>query len=361
MSVFNKNNDGHKSKSYPLFFGQDLGLFDTVNVAYPELEELYQQQLVQIWNEFEIDLSQDKMDMRELPAGVVDLMVKTISWQHLADSIACKSIVALLVPFCTNSELEGLLTIQTFFEIIHSRTYSHIVKQTFTNPNDMLERTYNDMNVLMRSNVVANTFEELENLPKDASLYQKKCALFKVMCALYALEGISFMSSFAVTFAISETDVFQGIASLVSLICRDEVLHTRMDATIIDILLRDEEWKTILEENKSDIKAIIDEVVKQELDWADHLFSEGRQLVGLNANLLKEYTQFMAAPIYDHLGINYDFHKVEKTPLPYMSKYIDPSKMQSAAQEIQLTSYQVGATIDDTKDLDLTDLSDFDF
>lgn len=361
MSVFNKNNDGHKSKSYPLFFGQDLGLFDTVNVSYPELEELYQQQLVQIWNEFEIDLSQDKMDMVDLPAGVVDLMVKTISWQHLADSIACKSIAALLVPFCTNSELEGLLTIQTFFEIVHSRTYSHIVKQTFIDPNDMLERTYNDMNVLMRSNVVAKTFEELESLSKDAPLYDKKCALFKVLCALYALEGISFMSSFAVTFAISETDVFQGIASLVSLICRDEVLHTRMDATIIDILLRDDDWCNILEDCRSDIKEIFDEIVNQELAWADHLFSEGRQLVGLNASLLKDYTQYMAAPIYNHLGIKYTFDKVEKTPLPYMSKYIDPSKMQSAAQEIQLTSYQVGATIDDTKDIDFSDLDNFDF
>lgn len=353
MTVFNKDNKGYITKKYPLFLGEDLGLFDTINLTYPKLEELYQLQVSQIWNEFEIDVSQDRMDMMTVPKETTDLMVKTISWQHLADSIAAKSVSGLLMPHITNSELEGLVSVWAFFECIHSRTYSHIVKQTFKDPNEMLQGTYDDLEVLVRSEAIAGAFNELEALPKDATKKEKQVALVKAITALFALEGIAFMSSFAVTFGITETGVFQGIGQLVKLICRDEVLHTRMDYEVINILKNDPEWLEVITENVGSIKVILDSVVDQELAWSEHLFSEGRQVVGLNSNLLKEYVVYMAQPLYKFLGVDFDYEVVNKNPLPYMDKYIDSSKMQAAAQEIQLTSYNVGAIEDDTDGLDL--------
>ena len=353
MTVFNQYNKGFITKKYPLFLGDDLGLFDTVNIAYPEIEKLYQQQMSQIWNENEVDLTQDRMDMLRVPKETADLMVKTISWQHLADSVAAKSIAALLIPHCTNSEFEGMLTCQALFEIIHSRTYSHIVKQTFIDPNTMIADTYNDVGVLLRSEAIVKAFDELENLPKTASKNQKMVVLAKVMVALFALEAIAFMSSFAVTFAVAETGVFQGIGALVALICRDEVLHTRMDYTVLDILLKDKEWQEAFSENKHGLKVILDAVVEQELKWADYLFSEGRNVVGLNAPLLKEYTLYMAYPTYKFLGIDFDNEVVLENPLPFMDKYIDPTQMQSANQEIQNTAYNIGVIENDTLDLDL--------
>lgn len=354
MTVFNANNKGFETKKYPLFFGEDLGLFDTINVVYPEIDKLYHQQMSQIWNEFEVSLDRDKMDMLNLPKEVTDLMVKTISWQHLADSVAAQSISTLLLPHCTNSELEGMLTAQSMFEIIHARTYSHIVKQTFTDPNQMLKDTYENMHTLIRSRSIVEAFDNVKALPSDASIEEKRKVLMKALVALFALEGIAFMASFAVTFAIAETDVFQGIGALVALICRDEVLHTRMDYTVLDYMLKDPDWQQALADSKDDIKQILDDVTQQELDWTDYLFSEGRQVVGLNAVLLKEYVQYMAKPIYDFLGVDFKFESVKENPLPYMEKYVDPSQMQSAAQEINITSYKVGAIKDDTDDLDLS-------
>lgn len=353
MTVFNAKNQGYVTKKYPLFMGEQLGLFDTVNVAYPAIEKLYQQQLAQVWNEHEVDLTQDRMDMLRVPKETADLMVKTLSWQHLADSVAAKSIATLLIPFCTNSELEGMLTIQSFFEIIHSRTYSHIVKQTFVDPNKMIEQTYNDVGVLLRSEAIVKAFDELESLPKDAPTQRKKEVLLKVLVALFALEGIAFMSSFAVTFAITETDVFQGIGALVAKIAADEALHTRMDATVLDVILRDSEWKNTFEQMKPELKVIVDAVVNQEMQYAEYLFSEGRNVIGLNAALLKEYTLYMAYPIYKFLGLNFDYQVIEENPLPYMAKYIDPSQMQSANQEIQNTAYNIGVIENDTLGLDL--------
>jgi ribonucleoside-diphosphate reductase beta chain len=357
LAVFNANNNGYETGKYPLFLGEDLGLFDTVNCAYPVLEDLYQKQVSQIWNENEISLIQDKQDMLALPKDTVDLMVKTISWQHLGDSIASKSIAGLLMRYVSNSELEGLLNVWSFFETIHARAYSHIIKQTFVDPNQLLRDTYNSVESLIRSEAIVEAFNQLENLPVDATVEQKREAIALAFTALFALEAIAFMSSFAVTFAITETGAFQGIGQEVTLIARDEVLHTRMDYAILSILKQSPEWVGTFAKLAPQIKDVLDSVVRQELRWANYLFSEGRQVIGLTAELLQEYTLYMAKPLYEALGVQFDFTLIEKNPCSYMDKYIDSTKIQVAAQELQITSYKIGSVKDDTENLDL----DFDF
>lgn len=352
VTKFNANNDGYKN-GYPLFLGQQLGVIDTINVQYPKLEELYQKQLSQIWSEFEISLEQDKMDMLNVPKATRELMVKTIMFQTSADSCACRSIVEILGKYISNSELLNLVTLQTFFEVIHARTYSHIIKQTFTDPSDMLEELYNEANVLRRLEPIVKAFDEISNLPEDATEKQKRQAIIKTMVALFALEAISFMASFAVTFAITESGVFQGIGQLVTLICKDEVLHGRMDYEVLNILKNDAEWKTEMIFLTEELKAILDSVVQQEESWTEYLFSEGRQVIGLGSELLKDYIYYMSKPLYDALGLPFDFKVVTTNPIPYMDKYIDSTLVMALPQEIQITSYKIGAVKDDTDNLDL--------
>lgn len=358
MVKFNKDNQGHMTKHYPPFMGPELGVVDTVNIQYPELERLYQEQLSQIWNEFEIDLTQDRLDMKTQPKDTVDLMVKTIMWQTVADSVASRSILETLGKWVSNSELMNLLTIWSFFEVIHARAYSHIIKQTFVDPNEMLEQLYQENEVLARSKVIVETFERMAELTPDDDPEVVKKQIILTVTALMALEAIAFMSSFAVTFAITETGTFQGIGKEVALICRDEVLHTRMDFEILKILQKDPEWSLLIKKYASEIKSILDSIMRQELSWPDYLFSEGRAVIGLNANLLKEYTLYMGKPLYDALGIPFDFEVVDRQPLPYMEKYIDSKKMQGANQEIQNIAYKVGAVRDDTDGLDLGEFDD---
>lgn len=350
MSQFNKDNKGYVN-GYPLFLGESLGLLDTVNRSYPVLEELYQDQLAQLWNEFEVDLTQDKMDMREIDAGTVDIMVKTLSWQFLADSVACRSISGTLLPYVSNPELEGLINVQQFFETIHARTYSHIVKQTFIEPNELLKETYDNLAVLTRSDVIVKAFDALEcDDGTDRSALEDK--LIQAFTALFALEAIAFMASFSVTFAIVDTDKFAGIGKLVQLICRDEVLHTRMDYTILDLMSKDPSWKDAIARNGESIRAILDEVVANEVKWAEYIFTEGRQVIGLNESLLVDYVHYMSAPVYIALGLEPP-RVIENNPLPYMDKYIDPSKMQTANMELQNSSYLIGTIEDDTSDMEL--------
>lgn len=218
---FNPNNHGHLGAGYPLFLGESLGIVDTVNVQYPELERLYQQQLSQIWNEFEIDLTQDRIDMLTAPKDTVDLMVKTIMWQTVADSVASRSILETLGKWVSNPELMNLLTLWSLFEVIHARAYSHIIKQTFVNPNEMLEQLYKEAEVLQRSEIIIETFDKMASMTEADGEDAIREQIILTIVALFALEAIAFMSSFAVTFAITETKIFQGIGKEVILICRD--------------------------------------------------------------------------------------------------------------------------------------------
>lgn len=350
---FDANNRGY-AEGYPLFLGRELGVLDTINVQYPQLEQLYQDQLAQIWNEFEVDLTQDKLDMMQVDQGTVDLMVKTIMWQTVADSVASRSIIETLGEYISNSEMMNLATLWSFFEVIHARTYSHIIKQTFIDPNESLEQIYNDSQVLTRSDVIVQAFDNLANVDKTNEKEVRK-AILMAFVALFALEAIAFMASFAVTFAIVETGKFQGIGKLVQLICRDEVLHTRMDYTILDIITKDPEWYEVIKENAGEMQALLDRVVGNEIAWSDYVFSEGREVIGLSADLLKDYVYHMSAPVYTVLGLT-PMKEVKKNPLPYMEKYIDPSKMQTANMELQNSSYLIGTIEDDTSDLDFGDL-----
>ena len=325
---------------------------DTVNVTYPQLEELYQLQLSKIWNEFEIDISQDKLDMHNVDEGVVDLMRKTIMWQTVGDSVASRSIIESLGGVTTNPELLNLETLWSFFEVIHARTYSHIIKQTVDNPQELLEEVYASKELKERTELLVELFDRMEGISTGAwclEEHEVKEAILETLTGLLALESISFMASFAVTFAIAETGVFQGIAQLVKLVCRDELLHAKMGWTILDILKSDKEWEGAFKATEVSRRDIVDRVAGAEAQWATYVFSEGREVAGLSAQLLHSYINYMAEPAYATCGIE---PMGRKNPLPYMDKWVDSSKIQTAAQELQITSYTVGEIEDDTDGLE---------
>tara|TARA_R110000822_G_scaffold12171_11_gene44116 strand:+ start:735 stop:2054 length:1320 start_codon:yes stop_codon:yes gene_type:complete len=331
-TIFNVNNTGHETGVYPLFFGEELGFADSITCPYPILEELYQTQMSQIWNEFEIDLTQDRQDMLNVERPKVDLMVLNLLWQTLVDSVASRAITGLLMEFVTNSDLEALYNAVALFESIHNKTYSHIIKQTFVNPLQGLRDGYENERVIKRATTITNAFNRVANLKDTDSEEVKKEAVYLSIVALYLLESINFMNSFAVTFGIAETGVFQGISQNVTLICRDELIHARAGKEILGIEYK--ELAKILPQ----VQHMFDEVVREEKEWNAYLFSEGRQCVGLNENLSNNYIDYLAKPIAANLKLK-EVVAPAKNPYPFMESYVDSSKVQVAAQELQLTSY----------------------
>lgn len=349
-TVFNQNNKGHLTKTYPIFFGGSLGMYDSVNITNKKIEELKELQRSMGWFPTEVSLSQDRSDMKSTSKDTVDLLVKTIMWQSMTDSIASRSIAALMSPHCTNSEADSMIAEWSRMEFTHSEAYLHIIKQVMPNPDETLLEAYRDLKIRARSQVLIEVFDNVYNMDKNTPLEDKKDMMAVLLCTLMFMEGVSFMASFAVTFAIAETGVFQGISETVGMIAKDEITHSLMSYELIKACRDVDGWEDVFKRIKPKVKAIYDSLVKAEEEWTDYLFSDGRSVVGLNGDMLKGCVHHFATTCYNIVGIKAPFEAVEDNPCSYMSNYLDRSLTQYAPQEIQHGAYRQGGVVDDLED-----------
>ena len=338
----------------PLFLGQKLGIHDTINVKHPYLEQLFTQLKSIDWVEDEVNLDRDRLQFETCPKHIRDIMIKNLAFQAELDSIASRSAGVLIAPFISNSELWRLDLAIAVNEVLHSATYTHIIKMCLKDTNEFFDEVYKNEQILGRAEKVSEVFNKIQELGAYYTLhgfgsYREDLfeeTLIKYWVAMYALERIQFMSSFAATFALAEQDWFLGIASLVQKILKDELsIHVKRAKYVVDVLKKEfsESFNNILPE----LKQIVDEVLETEYTWSHYLFQEGRQIVGFNENLSKCWVNYSAQEVYETLGFELPFEKITESPLPFMDKWINIDKMQTAAQETQLTNYKLNSWVDD--------------
>lgn len=356
MSIFNQQNTAWKTGQYPLFLGESLGLYDSINTPYPQLFELYKLQKSIDWSEDEVNLEQSRMDLLQCSQNNYDVMLKNLAFQWELDSVASRSIAPLFAPFVTNSELWAMLSKQSEIENLHALTYSEIIRQCIADPKLVFNEVMANQAVLERSDTVIKVFDDLKKagaeytlgLVSDENVLMP--IILKALTALYCLEKIEFMSSFAATFALAEQNIFQGIAKLVQKIAQDEQVHCMMDEAILRILFEDKKWKDCFLAHQSEITMIVNEVVGQELTWNQYLFSEGRSIVGLNKVLLDEWVLFNAQDIYRFLGLNNPYPIIHTKPLAWMDNWLDLNKTQNANQEADNNNYSLNTVLNDIDD-----------
>ncbi|WP_434778057.1 ribonucleotide-diphosphate reductase subunit beta [Neisseria sp. Ec49-e6-T10] len=355
-SVFNADNRAWQTGHYPLFLGEPLALYDSVHTPYPELFELYKLQKSMDWSEDEVNLEQSRMDLLHCSKNNYDIMVKTLAFQWELDSVASRAIAPLFAPFVSNSELWVMLTKQSEIENLHALTYSEIIRQCLADPKDVFIEVMKNEEVLNRSTIIVEIFNTLQEYGAKYKLGQierdseeLKSAVLCGFIALYCLEKIEFMSSFACTFALAEQNIFQGIAKLVQKIAQDEQIHVMMDEAVLNILLKSPEWQTLFKANEKKIYEIIHTVIEQEINWNQYLFSENRSIVGLNEKLLNEWVLYNAQDIYHFLGLNNPYPVVEQKPLRWMDNWLDLNKTQNANQEMDNTNYRLNSVLNDVE------------
>ena len=368
-TVFNPNNTGYLTKIYPLFLGERPGLYDSINVIYQEILDMYYLQRSLRWTEDEVNLEQSRMDM--LPAkaggkstaGEIDLMIRTLAYLWELDSVASRAVFPLFAPFITNSEISAMMTEWTAMEQIHALTYSEIIRQCVSDPKIAVEAVVKNDAVLGRAERVIKSFDELAyyggllNTGQiDRNDPKLKDVIITGIVSLYLLERVQFMSSFAVIFGLAETNKIIGIAKLVQLICRDELLHARMSSTIIKVLKQDKEWQESFDRVTPDLLDIVDEIVMNELKWNGELFKEGRTMVGLNEQLLNEWVLFCTQDLMSDLELPYRYKPIDKLPITWVMNWIDFDKTQNANQEADNTSYRMNSVKDDLDDDEVFDI-----
>lgn len=347
--VFNTNKTvlDYQTKS-PLFLGVDNGLFDTVNKHYPEIWSIYKEMKSLDWSEDEFDYSQCNIDFKNCPKSVYDMMIRTLAWQWEADSVASRSIAPVLAPFISDSSLWAAWQRISDNEIVHAATYSEIVRMSFDNPEDVLKDILSVKESLSRLNTVKEVFEEVYIASHKYALgmiskEEAYDSLFMTICALLIMERVQFMASFGITFTICSSNWFQSVGKAVQKIAQDELeVHVRLDKEVFRIEMATERGRATYLKQKHKIEKLLNDVVESELEWTDYMFSEGRELVGTNANVVKAWVLFNARDLYKFLDIE-PLHKLPTTnPMPHMEDWINIGKTQSAPQEQDNNQYKVG-------------------
>lgn len=362
MTVFNTKNTEWQDGKYSLFLGQAPALYDSINVNNMKIFELYKQQVSQRWTENEFNHDQSRLDLINCPKSVYQTMLLNLSFQWELDSVASRAIAPLLAPFVTNSELWAVLMENSNMEVIHALSYSEIVRQCVSDPREVFEMVINNENTIKRATKVVEVFDTLARVGAEYTLKMRDNNqdtynhVFKGMVALYILERLQFMASFAATFAIVEQGYFQSIGKMIQKIMLDEIAcHAATDAEILKIELRTQRGRTAMEQCKGEIADMLQEVINQELSWSAYLFSEGRAIVGLNPVLLNEWVYYNAQVLYSDFSIENPHARIDKNPLPWMMNWIDIDKHQNAMQEADGNNYALNVVKHDLNDDDIFD------
>jgi len=354
QTVFNttKTPEQYREGS-PLFFGPVPGLFDTVNKPYPKIWSLYKTMKSLDWDEGEFDYSQCNLDFKNCPKPVHDMMIRTLAWQWEADSVASRAIAPLLAPFISDSSLWAAWQRISDNEVVHASTYSEIVRMSFDDPELVMKTVLDVKESLVRLEPVAEVFDELAEASHKYALGMITAdeaydAVFLAVCALYILERVQFMASFAITFTICSANYFQPIGKAVQKIAQDELeVHCALDREVLRILLGSDRGTLAYKKLKKRIKKLFDAVVNGELIWTDYMFSEGRELVGTTVKHVKNWVLFSAREPYEYLEIESDFKFPKVNPMPHLEDWINIGKSQAAPQEQDNNQYKVGAIIRD--------------
>lgn len=360
MTVFNVANTEWESGKYSLFMGQAPALYDSINVNHQRLFDLFRQQISQRWVDSEFNHEQSRLDLLNCPRSVYQTMLLNLSFQWELDSVASRAIAPLFAPFVTNSELWAVLMENSNMEVIHALTYSEIVRQCVPDTKEVFDMVMLNENTIGRALKVVSVFDELEKAGAEYKLglrgndQETYNVVFKGVAALYILERLQFMASFAATFAVVEQGWFQSIGKAVQKIMLDEIAcHAATDAAILMIEIDSERGKAALEACKQELQDFVDEVVAQEFKWSNYLFSEGRSIVGLNPTLLNEWVLYNAQVVYDDLGLKNPHQRITANPLPWMQNWIDIDKHQNAMQEADGNNYALNVVKDDVGDEEL--------
>lgn len=346
--IFNSEKSDYEKPS--LFFGQDPGLLDTINKYYPELWRLYKTLKKLDWDENEFNYSSCLADFKSCDRATYDMMIKTLAWQWEADSVASRSVASILGPVTNATEVwVGYVRINDN-ENVHALTYSEITRGSFDNPEEILKEILKVRQAQDRLRCVAEIMAKAHEVSHKYALGQVEAnqesynAIFMFIVALFVLERIQFMASFAVTFAICENGMFQPIGKAVQKIAQDEFeIHVAFGMEVLRIELGTDRGRAAFEQCRGQILALINEVCASELTWVEYLFSEGRELTGVNADLLKRWVLFngYAAYAFFDLEAEAPYQLPTKNPLPFIVNWLDISKNQASPQEEQNNQYKV--------------------
>ena len=360
MTVF--NTEQVNTKKQPMFFGKPLGVQRYDSYKYPIFDKLTTQQLGYFWRPEEVSLQKDRGDYQTLRPEQKHIYTSNLKYQIMLDSIQGRGPGMAFIPYCSLPELEACMEVWGFMEMIHSRSYTYIIKNVYSDPSEVFDKIVTDDRILERSRSVTEAYDDFINSAqeygtgnwwkpdwKDSPSAQwevrdVKRRLYRAVANVNILEGIRFYVSFACSFAFGELKLMEGSAKIISLIARDENQHLAITQNILNKWAAgdDPEMKRIMKEEEEWTYKAFDLAVNEEKRWADYLFKDG-SMIGLNDKLLQQYVEWIANRRLKSIGLKPQYDIVAKNnPLPWTEHWISSKGLQVAPQETEVESYVVG-------------------
>jgi len=301
------------------------------------------------WVPEEISLSKDANDFKDSSDAVKHIFTSNLLRQTALDSLQGRGPSQIFTPVISLPELEALVYNWTFFETnIHSRSYSHIIRNIYNVPKDVFNTIHDTQEIVGMASSVGNYYDKLHviNCRKEigdtVTEHEHIKAIWMALNASYALEAFRFMVSFATSLAMVENKIFIGNGNIISLILQDELLHKGWTAFLINqVVKEDNRFAQAKHECEAEVMSMYMDVIREEKAWADYLFKMG-PVIGLNANILKEFVDYTAADALKQIGLKYTQPAPKSTPIPWFNKHTDTSKKQTALQENESTNYVIG-------------------
>ena len=349
MSVFNTNTEkNHLERN--CFFDEAVDIARYDKVRYPQFEKLTEKQLSFFWRPEEVELSKDSKDFKSLTGHEKHIFTSNLKRQILLDSVQGRAPSLAFLPICSLPELETWIQTWAFFETIHSRSYTHIIRNVYSDPSKVFDEMLDIPEILDCAGSISKYYDDLIDMNTEAaalgnfSRYKHKKALWLCLNAVNALEGVRFYVSFACSWNFAELKKMEGNAKIIKLISRDENVHLASTQQLLKILPKeDADFAKIADETKEECIAIFNNVVEQEKEWARYLFKDG-SMIGLNEQLLCDYVDHIAVKRMVAIGLN---GRPGPNPLPWTQKWIAGSDVQVAPQETQISSYIIGGVSQD--------------
>ena len=367
MTVFNTTQvDSTKQK---MFFGPPLGVQRYDKFKYPVFDKLTQQQLGYFQRPEEVSLQKDRADYQTLNEAQRHIFTSNLKYQILLDSVQGRGPGMAFMPYCSLPELEGAMNIWQTMEMIHSRSYTHIIKNVYADPSEVFDKILEDDKILSRAQSVTRAYDEflqaaqvygsgnmwehqLDGVPlAQNELYELKRKLYRAVANVYILEGIRFYVSFARSFAFGELKLLEGSAKIIGLIARDESQHMTITQNILN-KWRDGDDPAMIEiakEEEVNVYSMFQQCVEEEKLWAEYLFKDG-SIIGLNDKLLAKYVEWTANRRLKSIGLKAIFDTpITNNPLPWTEHWLSSKGMQVAPQETEVESYLIGSIKQDVK------------
>ena len=367
MTVF--NTDKVDTTKGQMFFGPPLGVQRYDKFKYPIFDKLTKNQLGFFWRPEEVSLQKDRADYLVLNKAQKHIFTSNLKYQILLDSVQGRGPGMAFMPYCSLPELEGCMNIWQTMEMIHSRSYTHIIKNVYADPSEVFDTILEDEKILARARSVTRAYDDFINdahrydtsnwwkpdwQGSPTTQYEKnslKRKLYRAVANVYILEGIRFYVSFACSFAFGELKLLEGSAKIIGLIARDESQHMTVSQNILNKwkLGDDPEMVTIAQEEEQNVYNMFKESVEEEKSWAEYLFKDG-SIIGLNEKLLQNYVEWTANRRLKSIGLKpiYDI-PMSNNPLPWTQHWLSSKGMQVAPQETEVESYLIGSIKQDVK------------